>query len=126
MRLLAPRHLVEHERAAHRLSRRLTLPVPELLPVDVGPHRVDLLLDQPPDEVLDATVDLPIHERRRRLEADARRQLPEHLRAQLPVLLVQRLMLEILAHAPAQRLERFVVPEILRELVVERRGRRGA
>ena len=61
--LLAPRHLVEHQRAADRFGRRLALPLAELLPVDVGLHRVDLLIDQPPHELLDPAIDLALEQR---------------------------------------------------------------
>ena len=53
---------------SHRLGRRLPLPLAELLPVDVRLHRIDLLFHQPPDELLDAPIDLAIEQRRRHVE----------------------------------------------------------
>ncbi len=46
-----------------RFGRGLALALAELLPVDVGLHRVDLLIDQPADELLDAAIDLAIEQR---------------------------------------------------------------
>src|ERR1043166_1638467 len=62
---LPPPHLVEPQRAFHRLGRRVALPLAEFLPVDVGLHRIDLLLDQPPHELLDAAIDLALEQRLR-------------------------------------------------------------
>src|SRR5690348_4761260 len=57
---LAPRDFVEHERSADRLRRRVSLTLAELLPVDVRLHRIDLLVDQPADELLHAAIDLTL------------------------------------------------------------------
>src|SRR5688572_22780871 len=57
---LAPRYLIQDERALDRFARRVLLALAELLPVDVRPHRIDLLLDQTAHELLDAAIDLPV------------------------------------------------------------------
>ena len=77
--------------------------VAELFPVDVRPHRVHLLLDQAADELLDAAVDLALQQRRRHIDAHARGQLLQQLAAHLALVLVHRLVLEIGAHALAER-----------------------
>ena len=55
------------------------------------------------------------------LERHARRQLLHQLGAHLALGRVPRLVLEVLAHARAQRVERLELAEVLRELVVELR-----
>ena len=120
--MLAPRHLVEHERAADRFGRRVALLLAELFPVDVGLHRIDLLIDQPPDELLDPPIDLAIEQRRRHVEGDARGELLQQFAAHLALRLVRRLVLEVLA-APASRSASSDAksPDVLRELVVQLR-----
>ena len=85
-------------------------------------HRIDLLLDQPADELLDAAVDLAIEQRRRHVERDARGELAQQVAARSrarprasPRARGRR--------APASRSASSDsnVAEILRELVVERR-----
>ena len=73
--LLAPRDLVEHDRARHRLARRSALALAERLPVDPRLPRIDALIDQPPGELLEPPIHLALDERRRHLEGDACRQL---------------------------------------------------
>src|SRR5262249_48663926 len=68
---LAPRHLVEHERAPYGFGRGVVLAFAEFLPVDVRLHRIDLLIDQPPDELLNTPIDLALEQRLRHIERDA-------------------------------------------------------
>ena len=106
--------LVEDQRAAHGFLRRLALPLAELLPIDVGLHRIDLLFDEPADELLDPAVDFAVDERRGDVEGDARGELPQQVGARLALDLVARLVLEVRTDLPAQRVERFERPEVLR------------
>ena len=95
---------------------------PELVPVDAGLPRIDLLLDQPPRELLDPAVQLVLHQHARAPRtAPACASCASRSRAHLAVGLVRRLVLEVLPHARAQRRQRVEVAEVLRELVVQRR-----
>ena len=83
-------------------------------------HRVDLLIDQAPDELLDPAIDLAIEKRLRHVELDARGQLLHQVAAHFALGFVFRLVLQILAHALPQRVERVELSQVLGELVVER------
>ena len=106
LELLAPRDLVEHQRARHRLARGVALALAERRPVDARLARVDVLLHQPPRELLEPAVDFALDQRRRHLERHARGELLHQLAAHLALGVVPRLVLEVVPHARAQRLER--------------------
>jgi hypothetical protein len=65
--------------------------------------------------------DFALDERRRHLEGQARGELLHELGTHLALGRVLRLVLEVLADARAQRVERVELTEVLRELVVELR-----
>ena len=106
--------------AAPTASRRgLALTLPERAPVDARLVRVDLLVEQPVRELLDAPIELAFDQRGRQLERHPRRERLHQLRAHVPVRGVSRFVRQIVAHPRAQRVERLELAEILRELVVE-------
>ena len=117
--MLAARHLVEDERPAHRFGRRVPLLFAELLPVDVHLHGIDLLIHEPPDELLHAPIDFAIEQRRGDVEGHTGRELLQQLAARVALRFVRRLLLEVGAHPRPQRVEVLEVPEVLRELVVQ-------
>ncbi len=97
----------------------LALALAKGVPVDARLPRVDVLVDQPARELFEAAIELPLDERGRHLERDARSELLHQRRANLPLGGVPRLVLEVLANARLQRIERLEVAEILGELVVQ-------
>ena len=70
-------------------------------------------------EIFDPAVEFALDERRRRLEWHARRELLHQIGAKLPLGRMPRFMLQVLAHADAQRVERVELSQIFRELIVE-------
>ena len=88
-------------------------------PVDAGFVGVDLLLGEPVRELLDAPIELALDQRRRDFEWHPCRELLHQLAPDLQVRGVPRLVLQILADAGPQRVERLERPQVLGELVVE-------
>ena len=64
-----------------------------------GLRRIDLLIDQAPDELFDAPVDLAIDERLRHVERDARGELLHQRGAYVALRFVARLVLQVLPDA---------------------------
>ena len=65
------------------------------LPVHVGARRVDLLLDEPAHELLDAAVDLAVDERARHVEGHPRGELAQQIAAGFAFGFVPGLVLEV-------------------------------
>ena len=116
---LAPRDVVDHERAPDGVRRCVPLPEPELAPVDLDLHRVDPLFDQPADELLQPAVHFLLDQHVGR-GGHPRRELLDELVPHRVLGLLLGAALQFLADAIAQRLERLDVAHFLRKLVVER------
>src|SRR3954467_11533083 len=54
--------LIQDQGTTNRLARHVPLAFAERAPIDTGFARVDVLLHQPPGEVLEPAVDLPLDE----------------------------------------------------------------
>ena len=118
--MLAPRDLVEHDRAGDRFARGVALALAERLPVDAGLPRVDVLVDQPAREVLEAAIDLALDERGRHLERHPRGELLHQLaRARRARPRAAPRARDPRGRAPAAPSSVLELAEILGELVVE-------
>ena len=91
-----------------------------------GLARVDVLIHQPARELFEPAIDLALESEAGTSNGTRAASCFISSRAHVALGRVPRLVLEILPHARAQRVERLEFAEVLRELVVELRAARGA